>query len=46
MTGLVLGQYFFKMDLNVRVFILESDEGNIELSVSTESQCLEFEVSD
>lgn len=27
------------MDLNVRVFILKSDEGNIELSVSTESQC-------
>lgn len=28
----MLGQNLLKKDLNVRVFILESDEGNIELS--------------
>lgn len=32
MKRLVLGQNLFKMDENVRVFILESDEGNIEFS--------------
>lgn len=30
---------FLQVDLNMRVFILESDKGNTELGVSTETQC-------